>query len=49
MAEADVVYQKIWEEYLNPCIHLIEAGELAACRTVYTNMIQDLEQDYLFS
>lgn len=49
MAEADVIYQKIWEEYLNPCIHLIEAGELAACRTVYTNMIQDLEQDYLFS
>lgn len=46
---ADEVYQKIWEEYLEPCIGLIEQGKMEECREVYTNMVHELEREYLFS
>ena len=46
---ADEVYEKIWQTYLKPCIGLIEQGELEACRKLYTNMIYQLEQEYLYS
>lgn len=43
------IYQKIWREYLEPCISLIEQGKMEECREVYTNMVHELEQEYLFS
>lgn len=46
---ADEIYRSIWNEYLNPCIRLIEDEKLEECRELYTKMIHDLEKEYLFS
>lgn len=46
---ANEIYQKIWSEYLEPCIGLIEQGKMEECRKVYTNMVHELEREYLFS
>lgn len=42
------VYRKIWEQYLSPCIKLIEEDKNLECREVYTDMVHELEQEYLF-
>ncbi len=40
------VYQGIWENYLNPCIRLIENGESESCRRLYEDMVFELEKRY---
>lgn len=46
---ADEIYKEIWENYLSPCIRLIESEKMEECRELYTKMIHDLERGYLFS
>ena len=46
---ADEIYRKIWKEYLERCIGLIETGKMEECREVYTKMVHELEREYLFS
>nr|WP_294494383.1 CFI-box-CTERM domain-containing protein [uncultured Mediterraneibacter sp.] len=48
-ADADKVYREIWGEYLNPCIRLIEEGRREECRKLYTEMVEKLEDKYLYS
>ena len=48
LRDSDRVYREIWENYLSPCISLIEEGKMEACRKVYTKMVRDLEEEYLF-
>jgi hypothetical protein len=43
---AEAVYRGIWETYLMPCIHMIEAGELEECRVLYEKMVDTLEDEY---
>lgn len=43
------VYLEIWEEYLNPCILLIEREERKACRDLYIRMVRDLQKKYICS
>lgn len=40
------VYQLVWEEYLNPCIHLIEENRNYDCKDLYYQMVRDLEEKY---
>lgn len=47
--DADEIYRKIWKEYLERCIGLIETGKMEECREVYTKMVHELEREYLFS
>ncbi len=47
--DAAEIYGRIWEKYLKPCVHLIEAGRQEACRELYTEMVRSLEQQYLYS
>lgn len=43
------VYSEIWETYLSPCIRLIEEDQKEACQELYTEMVKDLENRYIFS
>ncbi len=47
--QSDRIYRQIWEEYLNPCICLIETGQKEKCKDVYSNMVRELETKYLYS
>lgn len=46
--DADHIYREIWEDYLNPCIRLIEQGENEKCREKYSDMVRKLEAEYLY-
>ena len=45
---ADEIYRSIWDEYLSPCIRMIENGEKEACRDKYVEMVSALRDEYLF-
>lgn len=45
-ADSESVYRKIWDEYLDPCIRMIENGELEECRELYEKMVNTLENKY---
>ena len=44
---ADEIYRGIWNDYLSPCIRLIEEGRNEECREVYSQMVRRLEKDYM--
>ena len=45
--EAGKVYAEIWEQYLSPCVRLIEEGKPEACRERYMAMVYDLKGRYM--
>lgn len=44
--QPQLVYQEIWDSYLNECIHLIEVAELEKTKDLYTDMVEDLSVKY---
>jgi tetratricopeptide (TPR) repeat protein len=42
-----VVYRDIWDTYLSECLRLIEGGEFEACRQKYTEMVENLEREWI--
>lgn len=48
MEDADEIYQGIWDEYLKRCVELIEEDRREECRGVYTEMVHELEDRYLY-
>lgn len=40
-------YQYLWEHYLQLCVTMIEAGKYQECRKTYTQMVEELQRDYL--
>ncbi len=46
---ASEIYKGIWEDYLNPCVHLIEEEKKEECRELYSDMVRSLEKKYLYS
>ena len=46
---ADQIYQNIWQDYLKPCIRLIEEQRLEECGEVYSRMVRRLGTEYLYS
>ena len=42
------IYRRIWDDYLSECIRLIEGDELELCRQLYTDMVEELSQEYFF-
>lgn len=48
-ADAVQIYQKLWEEYLSPCVRLLEEGNSDACRELYTAMVKDLSEAFLYT
>ena len=42
------IYASIWEEYLAPCLHLIEEDRKEDCQELYTRMVRNLEKEYFY-
>lgn len=45
---ADDIYRGIWEDYLGPCIRLIEENRPEECRDLYIGMVRRLEKEYFY-
>lgn len=43
------IYRKVWEDYLRPCITMIENQELESCRELYIKMVKDLQEEYFYT
>ncbi len=47
-AEHSRIYQEIWQQYLLPCIRLIEEERQEECQSVYQDMVNALGQRYFY-
>ena len=45
-ADADRIYEGIWQQYLSPCIRLIESGQNEECVDLYKHMVYELKELY---
>lgn len=45
-SDSDKIYEGIWQQYLFPCIHLIEAGQNEECVELYKQMVYELKGLY---
>ena len=43
------IYAGIWQDYLSPCVRLIEEDKKEECRKLYSDMVRKLEKKYLYS
>ena len=41
------IYAGIWQDYLSPCVRLIEEGKKKECQMLYSDMVRKLERKYL--
>ena len=41
------IYQKIWNEFLSPCLIFLENMEYAKCKELYMQMVKELQRQYL--
>lgn len=44
--DADRIYEGIWQQYLSPCIRLIESGQNEECTELYRHMVYELKDLY---
>lgn len=44
--DADRIYDGIWQQYLSPCIRLIESGKNEECVDLYRHMVYELKDLY---
>lgn len=47
-ADSGEIYRSIWEDYLNPCIGMIEDQKLDECRRHYEDMVYTLKDQYFY-
>lgn len=45
-SDAAQIYEGIWQQYLSPCIRLIETDHKKECVDLYRNMVYDLREQY---
>ena len=43
------IYAGIWQDYLSPCVRLIEEVKKKECQMLYSDMVRKLERKYLYS
>lgn len=48
MPDREEIYTGLWEQYIRPCIAMIEQGEQEACRDLYLKMVEDLQEKYFY-
>lgn len=46
LSNSSEVYKSVWENYLNPCVKLIEEDKNLECKDVYYKMVRDLQKEY---
>lgn len=47
LPQKDTIYYRIWNQYLQRCMGLIQNNELDSCKNVYIEMVRELEASYL--
>lgn len=48
LSNAKEVYRSVWDNYLNPCVKLIEENKNMECKEVYYKMVRDLQKEYSY-
>ena len=48
LPDRDEIYEKIYSEYLAPCIHKIQKQDYESCRELYQEMVRGLEEKYMY-
>lgn len=48
LSNAKEVYRSVWDDYLNPCVKLIEENKNMECKEVYYKMVRDLQKEYSY-
>ena len=46
MDNQEEVYRGLWDNYISPCIQLIELGMYEDCRELYIKMVTELKNVY---
>ena len=44
--DADRIYDRIWNDYVAPCIVLIREGKMEECMSLYSRMVLDMKKEY---
>ena len=44
--QQEKIYHEIWDQYLMPCVHMIEEDKNEECCELYRNMVYNLKQQY---
>ena len=44
--DADRIYDRIWKDYICPCIEMIRDGKMEECLALYSEMVLDMKQKY---
>ena len=47
--DAKGIYHTLWEDYIQPCIKMIESGKLTDCGQKYKEMVTTLQKKYLYT
>lgn len=47
--DSSEIYAHIWQDYLSPCVRMIEDGREEECGILYGDMVRRLEKKYLYS
>lgn len=42
------IYKDVWNEYLRPCIQMIEENENGRCKELYIRMVRELKEKYFY-
>lgn len=45
--DSSAIYRQIYDDYLSPCIRMIESGQLKECGMRYERMVKDLQKTYM--
>ena len=46
-ADSALTYRRIWQDYLSPCVRLIEEQKHEECKGLYCDMVRKLEREYV--
>ncbi|MEG2667875.1 MAG: CFI-box-CTERM domain-containing protein [Lachnospiraceae bacterium] len=49
LEHSEDIYRGIWSSYLEKCVHLIEQNRFDECKDIYSNMVRNLQKEYLYS
>ncbi len=47
-SDSRMIYRNLYDEYIEPCIHMIERGENEKCERLYQEMLVNLKQQYFY-
>lgn len=43
------IYRQVWDDYLHPCILMIEEDKNAECKELYIRMVKELQEEYFYN